>query len=81
MSTTEERLRALVDANLEIEGRPQGQPINLDLSMADIGVSSTDLVAFWQLVCEEFGLDIPAEVFAGLPTSRDLIAYLDDNAS
>lgn len=77
MSTTEERLRALIDANLEIEGRTTGQPISLDVSLADAGVSSTDLVAFWQLVCEEFGMDIPAEVFAGLATPRDLIAHLD----
>lgn len=77
MSSTEERLRALVDANLEIEGRAQGQALSLDLSLSDAGVSSADLVAFWQLVCEEFSTDIPAEVFAELATPRDLIAHLD----
>ena len=77
MSSTEERIRALVDANLNIEGRSEGQPLTLDLSIVDAGVSSTDVVAFWKVVCEEFGVDIPADEFAELLTPGDLIAYLD----
>ena len=77
MSSTEERIRALVDANLNIESRSEGQPLTLDLSIVDAGVSSTDVVAFWKVVCEEFGVDIPAEEFAELLTPGDLIAYLD----
>ena len=77
MSSTEERIRALVDANLQIEGRAQGQPLTPDLNIADAGVSSTDLLAFWRLVCEEFGIEIPAQDFADLLTPSDLIAYLD----
>ena len=76
MSSTEERVRALVDANLQIEGRTAGQPL-ANLNIVDAGVSSTDVVAFWRLVCEEFGIDIPAEEFAELLTSSDLIAYID----
>ncbi|MCY3663987.1 MAG: phosphopantetheine-binding protein [bacterium] len=77
MSSTEERVRALVDANLDIDGRSEGQPLTLDLSIVDAGVSSTDVVAFWKVVCAEFGVDIPAEEFAELLTPGDLIAYLD----
>ena len=77
MATTEERVRALVDANLDIEGRTAGQPLTLDLSIVDAGVSSTDVVAFWKVVCEEFGVDISAEEFAELLTPGDLIAHLD----
>lgn len=77
MSSTEERVRALVDANLSIEGRSEGDTLHLDLSIVDAGVSSTDVVAFWKVVCEEFGVDIPAEEFAELLTPGDLIAYLD----
>lgn len=77
MSSTEERIRALVDANLDIDGRSEGQPLTLDLSIVDAGVSSTDVVAFWKVVCAEFGVDIPAEEFAELLTPGDLIAYLD----
>ena len=77
MSSTEERVRALVDANLDIDGRSEGQPLTLDLSIVDAGVSSTDVVAFWKVVCAEFGVDIPAEEFAELLTPDDLIAYLE----
>ncbi|MYB24124.1 MAG: acyl carrier protein [Acidimicrobiia bacterium] len=77
MATTEERVRALVDANLDIEGRTAGQPLTMDLSIVDAGVSSTDVVAFWKVVCEEFGIDISAEDFAELLTPGDLIAHLD----
>ena len=80
MSNTEERIRTLVDENLQIEGREPGQPLNHDLSIIDAGVSSTDVVAFWKLVCEEFGVDISAEEFAELLTPNDLIAYLDAQA-
>lgn len=77
MSSTEERIRALVDASLTIEGRSPGQPLRSDLSIIDTGVSSTDVVAFWRLVCEEFGIDIPAEDFAELLTPTDLVAYIE----
>ena len=77
MASTEERIRALVDANLNIEGRSEGQPLTPDLNIIDAGVNSTDVVAFWRLVCEEFGIDISAEEFAELLTPSDLIAYLD----
>lgn len=77
MSSTEDRIRALVDENLQIEGREKGQPVNLDGNIVEAGVSSTDVVAFWRLVCEEFGVDIPADDFAELLTPSDLIAYLD----
>lgn len=77
MSSTEERIRALVNDNLEVEGRPADQPLSLDTSIVDAGVSSTDVVAFWQLVCEEFGVDISADDFGELLTPSDLIAHLD----
>ncbi len=77
MATTEERLRKIVDDNLEVEGRSAGEPIDLDRNIADAGVPSPDIVAFWKLVNEEFGVDISAEQFAELLTPRDLIAHLD----
>ena len=80
MASTEERIRALVDANLQIEGRSAGQPLTPDLNIIDAGVNSADVVAFWRLVCEEFGVDISAEEFAELLTPSDLIAYLDSHS-
>ncbi len=77
MAATEERLRKLVDDNLEIEGRAPGSPLDLERNISDAGVSSPDIVAFWKLVNEEFGVDISAEQFAELLTPAALIAYLD----
>lgn len=77
MAATEERLRKLVDDNLEIEGRTAGSPLDLERSISEAGVSSPDIVAFWKLVNEEFGVDISAEQFAELLTPAALIAYLD----
>ena len=77
MATTEERLRKIVDDNLEVEGRSPGEPIDMDRNFADAGVPSPDIVAFWKLVNEEFGVDISAEQFAELLTPRDLVAHLD----
>ena len=77
MATTEERLRKIVDDNLEIEGRAPGTPLDLERNFADAGVPSPDIVAFWKLVNEEFGVDISAEQFAELLTPSDLVAHLD----
>lgn len=81
MATTEERLRKIVDDNLEIEGRAAGTPLDMGRSIADGGVPSPDIVAFWRLVNEEFSVDIPAEQFAELLTPSDLVAYLDSGAA
>jgi acyl carrier protein len=77
MSSTEERIRAIVDQTVEIEGRVAGQPIDLTRNVAETGVSSSDIVAFWQMVNQEFGTDISAEEFAELLTPQDLIDHLE----
>ncbi len=77
MSSTEERIRAIVDQTVEIEGRDPGQPLDLTRNVAEAGVSSADIVAFWRKVNEEFGTDISAEEFAELLTPQDLINHLD----
>ena len=77
MSSTEERIRAIVDQTVEIEGRVAGQPIDLTRNVAETGVSSSDIVAFWQMVNQEFGTDISAEEFAELLTPQDLINHLE----
>ena len=80
MSSTEERIRAIVDQTVEIEGRAAGQPLDLSRNVAETGVSSSDIVAFWQAVNQEFGTDISAEDFAELLTPQDLINHLDSAA-
>ena len=77
MASIEERIQTLLDENLEIEGRPQGRALLLDVSITDLDVTSADVVAFWKLVCEEFGIDIPADEFSELLTPNDLISYIE----
>ena len=77
MSSTEERIRAIVDQTVEIEGREAGRPLDLSRSVAEAGVASSDIVAFWQMVNSEFGTDISAEEFAELLTPQDLINHLE----
>ncbi|MXY79897.1 MAG: acyl carrier protein [Chloroflexi bacterium] len=81
MASIEERVRKLVDESFEIEGRPIGRPLDLDLNIAEGGVSSANIVAFWKLVNEEFSVSIPAEEFAEMLTPRTLIDYLEANAA
>ncbi|MCY3851119.1 MAG: acyl carrier protein [Acidimicrobiaceae bacterium] len=80
MSSTEERIREIVDQTVEIEGRDPGQPLDLSRNVAEVGVSSSDIVAFWRMVNQEFGTDISAEEFAELLTPQDLINHLESAA-
>ena len=81
MATTEERVIRLFDENLTVEGRSPGDPVNMDRNIAEAGVSSQDIVAFWKLVNQEFNVSISSEQFAELPTPRNLIEYLDTHAA
>ncbi|MCY4085297.1 MAG: acyl carrier protein [Actinomycetia bacterium] len=63
MGTTEERIRKLVDENLEVDGRPLGRPLDINSSLRDSGVSSVDFVAFAKLVAHAFNTSFSAEDF------------------
>ena len=77
LATTEERLRKLVDANLEIEGRPTGRPLDLKSSLRDSGVSSADFVAFTRVVAEEFGVSFTPDECAKYQSLGALVEFLD----
>lgn len=77
MTTTEERLRKLVDDNLEVDGRPIGRELDISKNLRDAGVSSTDFVAFMKVVVEEFGVEISAGDCQNFQSLSDLIAVLD----
>lgn len=81
MATTEERMRKLVDDNLEIEGRTSGRPLDPNLSLRDSGVSSVDFVAFTKVVAQEFNVNFVPEDCAKYQTVGELIAFLDTKAS
>ena len=80
MATTEERLRQLVDDNLEIEGRPSGRPLDPNSSVRESGVSSVEFVAFAKIVADEFGVEFTIEDCAKYKTLGDLIAFLDSRS-
>lgn len=81
MATTEERLRKLVDENLEVDGRSIGQELDLSRSVIDAGVSSVDFVAFMKVVVQEFGVELSAGDCENFQTLGDLIAHLEKEAA
>ena len=77
MATIEERLRKLVDDNLEIEGRRAGEPLHMDYSLRESGLSSVDFMAFTKIVAEEFGVEFSPEDCAKYNTVGELVARLE----
>lgn len=80
LATTEERIRKLVDDNLDIEGRPAGRPLDLNASLRDSGVSSVDFVAFAKIVAQEFDVSFTLEDCAKYGSVGELIEYLDSRS-
>ena len=77
MPSTEERIRQLVDENLRIEGRPQGQPLSLESTLRDTGASPMAIVAFLVKLIQEFSFDVAPEDFAQIADIGDLIEFID----
>ncbi len=77
MATTEERLRKLVDENLEVDGRTIGRELDLSKNLRDAGVSSVDFVAFIKVVVNEFGIDMSVGDCENLQNLEELIGFLD----
>ena len=80
MTSTEDRIRKLIDENLEIDGRPLGKPLDLNLSLIEAGVSSMDLIAFAKLVSKEFNVAFSRDDCANLKSVQELIEFLDTRA-
>ncbi len=81
MATTEERVRKLVDDNLEVDGQPIGPKLELDTHLGEAGVSSVDFVAFMKVVAQDFGVEMTEGDCVELVTLRALIEYLDKAAA
>ena len=75
MPSTEDRIRTLVQAKLDL-----GQEVNFDAKLSDAGVSSVDILAFLQLINKEFNVTIPSEDYVKVQSLRDLVTYLDARA-
>ncbi len=81
MPTTEERIRKLVDDNLEIEGRPSGRPLDLNSSLRDSGISSVEFVEFAKVVAQEFNVSVSTEECANINSVGELVSFLESKAS
>ena len=81
MASTAERLRKLVNDNIEVDGTALAIPEDLDIHLSDAGVSSTDIVALAKLIAQEFNLSISPEECADLNNLKSVVAFLDGKAA
>ncbi len=77
MPSTEERIKTLVRENLQVDGQPLNVPEDLNVSLADLGVTSLDVVAFGKVVAREFNVTITPEDCANVGSVRQLIEFID----
>ena len=81
MASSEDRVRQLIAANLEVDGNPVDANIDSSSSLTDAGVSSMDIVSFARVIQDEFGISFTPEHCTELQTVGQLISYLDANAA
>ena len=77
MASTAERIRTLVNENIEVDGKPIDLPDDLDISLTEAGVPSTDVVALTKLIAQEYGVEFSPDQCAELNTLKKVVAYLD----
>lgn len=77
MSSTAAKLKALVDANIEVDGKALDIPDDANISLADLGVSSMDMVALGKLIAKEFDVTITVEDCAALDNLAKVVAFVD----
>ena len=76
-SSTEARLRNLINENLEVDGQAIDLPEDLNFSLSEAGVPSTDLVALAKLVSQEFGITFVVEDCIRLKSVKELVEFID----
>ena len=77
MASTGDRLRNLISENLEVDGQPIDVPQDLNFSLMEAGVPSTDLVAFAKLVSQEFNVSFTAEHCTQLNSLQEVVEFID----
>ena len=80
MASTEDRIRKLINENLEIDGQPIELPQDLNISLLEAGVSSMDLVAFARLVSQEFNVKFSLEDCVNLNSVREVVEFINSQA-
>ena len=82
MASTEERVRQLISANLEVDGQAvDGASLGLDTSLSDAGVSSVDVAAFAGVVAGEFSVNFSPEQCNEINSLAQLVEFIDANAA
>lgn len=81
MASTADRIRKLVEENLEVDGQPLAVPADLDISLGEAGVPSMDFVAFAKVIVREFDVGLTPDDCAGFSSLRDLAAHIDSQAA
>lgn len=77
MASTADRIRKLIEDNLEVDGQPIALPDDLDISLSEAGVSSVDILAFAKLVAEDFGMEFSPQDCVDVKTVQELVSRLD----
>ena len=78
MASTADRVRELVNSNLEVDGKSVNVGDDLNVSLTSLGVSSVDVVSFGKLANDEFSLGLTVEDCANIPTLQALVDRIDD---
>ncbi len=81
MASTADRIKKLVEENLEVDGQAVSVPDDLNANLSDAGVPSMDFVAFAKVIVAEFDVPLTPEDCAGFSTLKDLAAYIDAQAA
>lgn len=77
MATTADRIRKLIEDNLEVDGQSIALPDDLNISLSEAGVSSVDILAFAKLVAEEFNMEFSPQDCVDVKTVQELVSRLD----
>ena len=81
MASTAERLRQLISDNIEVDGKALDVPADLNISLADAGVSSTDIVALGKLIAQDFNVTITLDDCAVLTDMSKVVAFIDSKSA
>ena len=76
MTSTEERIKQLIDEHLDL-----GRDPDFDAELGDSGVSSVDAVTFFKEVNQAFSLNLAAEDCLQFKTLRQLVEFIDSRAA
>ncbi len=81
MASTGDRIRQLINDNLEVDGQPINLPDDLNVSLSGAGVSSTDLVSFAKLLSQEFNVTFSPDDCVRLDSVRKVVEFIDSSAA